>query len=386
MQRNINNEIVAAVIAVAIITLALITASLLSNSFEEEILQTPEKEVAGALTVEIMLIEQTEQVALPTSTENVLNETDKSTEVITTETYTATRTSTATASPTNIASPANTAMPTHTSTVVPPTNTAIPPSQTPLPPTNTPAPPTATPTSTASATPTEPTQVIEAQTATIEPSLTPTDIVQVTQITPTEDVVTVSAMTSVRESFNVPDVGDDCEPPSGWVEYVIQPPDTLYGIALATDSSIFTLQIANCIGEEQVIALDDVIYLPQSPILDVPIIRPIYESKNLQMIGCNMPELTITNIEAEQIVGDTLTINATIQFTDIGYYKLEVRPNAVPRYVTVYADDNLKTDETIHTMNTNLIPNGINWLRLSVVDMQGQEILYATCEIPIIVE
>ena len=381
MQRNINNEIVAAVIAVAIITLALITASLLSNSFEGEndTPLTSETEIAVASTVEVTFVEQTEQVSLATNTKEMP-----------TETHTPTPTSTATPSLTATLNPTDTpttAPP--TATVVPPsdtpalpTDTGVPPSDTPAPPTDTVIPPSQTPIPTATKLVTatltqtnEPTQIAETE---AEPTL-PT--IETVSVLPTE-----KSSSFARASFNVPDMDESCKPPNGWVEYVVQPPDTLYGIALATDSSIFALQIANCIDEEQVIALDDIVYVPQHPILQVPTIRPIYQSENLREMGCDVPELLITNIEAGQIVDSDLTVNGTIQFADIAYYKLEVRPNAVPRYITVYADDVTILDEPIHTLNTNLIPNGINWLRLSVVDMQGQAISYATCEIPIIVE
>jgi LysM repeat protein len=56
-----------------------------------------------------------------------------------------------------------------------------------------------------------------------------------------------------------------CEPPTGWVEYVVQAGDTLFQIGASFGVTVEELQDANCLGTSTVIYVGDVLYVPNVP-------------------------------------------------------------------------------------------------------------------------
>lgn len=56
-----------------------------------------------------------------------------------------------------------------------------------------------------------------------------------------------------------------CGPPSGWVIYIVQKGDTLYGIAVQSGASVAQLQWANCLGNSTTVRVGQKLYVPRLP-------------------------------------------------------------------------------------------------------------------------
>ncbi|MCB9434405.1 MAG: LysM peptidoglycan-binding domain-containing protein [Ardenticatenaceae bacterium] len=100
-----------------------------------------------------------------------------------------------------------------------------------------------------------PTRPVEAP-STIAPPPSPIPAVELTAVTP--DATTPPLPPS-------PTPSPDCVPRTDWPTYVIQPGDTLYNLARQTGSTIRDLQAANCIADPRLLAVGQVIALPQLP-------------------------------------------------------------------------------------------------------------------------
>jgi LysM repeat protein len=57
-----------------------------------------------------------------------------------------------------------------------------------------------------------------------------------------------------------------CGPPSGWDLYTVQSGDTLYSLAQATNTTVYALQAANCLGGSTFIQAGEQIWLPFIPV------------------------------------------------------------------------------------------------------------------------
>lgn len=56
-----------------------------------------------------------------------------------------------------------------------------------------------------------------------------------------------------------------CGPPPGWVIYIVQKGDTLYGIAVQSGASVAQLQWANCLGNSTAVRVGQKLYVPRLP-------------------------------------------------------------------------------------------------------------------------
>ena len=56
-----------------------------------------------------------------------------------------------------------------------------------------------------------------------------------------------------------------CGPPPGWVYYIVKPGDTLYSIGRAHGVSVAQLQTANCLGSSTTIRVGQKLYVPNVP-------------------------------------------------------------------------------------------------------------------------
>jgi hypothetical protein len=64
----------------------------------------------------------------------------------------------------------------------------------------------------------------------------------------------------------VPDQGE-CPIPQGWIEYVVQPGDSLSVLAENVGSTVEALVAANCLTDPNNLIADQPIYLPRIPIV-----------------------------------------------------------------------------------------------------------------------
>jgi len=84
-------------------------------------------------------------------------------------------------------------------------------------------------------------------------------------IPPTTPTVT---QTSLIPSDTIPPI--PCGPPSGWVQYIIQPGDTLHSLSTALGVTIQQLQLANCMGTSTILYAGSPFFVPFLPATRIP--------------------------------------------------------------------------------------------------------------------
>lgn len=247
--------------------------------------------------------------------------------------------------------------------------------------------PTATATPTATMTP-SPTA-----TATLSPSPTPTatqtptatatatSIYAITGIIPTPPPSpTISPLDSPTRTPTT------CELPTGWTTYTVLPGNTLFAIALATDSTVDELRFANCIENIDNITAGDTIFIPRDILRPVATIQSVGIRQGLAPIGCTSPLTQITSPIVLQRVNGVITLFGTATRADFQYYKIEIRPDWAEIY-NFYSDSQTPVANGILAdVNTDIFGDGLHWIRLSVVDRTAAIQPDALCEVPVIFE
>jgi len=106
------------------------------------------------------------------------------------------------------------------------------------------------------------------------PTLTFTQIVTQTNV-PTATITNTPTPTMTLENLPIPNVevldadiadiddDDECEPPEDWVEYTIQPDDTLSEIADETDTTIEEIREINCLEDQALIIAGETLFVPE---------------------------------------------------------------------------------------------------------------------------
>jgi hypothetical protein len=287
-----------------------------------------------------------------------------------TNTATATKTNTPTVTP----SPTPTKTNTPTSTFTPSNTPTFTPTKT-----NTPTPTaTFTPTNTPTFTPTR------TPTATFTPSNTPTP----TKI-PTALQSILPTTTPLNGEVFVPTrTPAVCGKPAGWSEYVVQPGNTLFSIAIAVGSTVPELRDVNCLANENRITGGDVLFVPRAPDRPVATSAPagVTPGRVINAVGCTDAQVRITSPLPFQPVRGTITLQGSANVPNFWYYKLEVRPDFATVY-NFYSDSHTPViNGSLGAIDTDVFDNGMHWIKLSVVNTGGGIAATATCDIPVIFE
>jgi LysM repeat protein len=428
MQRNVRNEIMIAIGAVLIIAFGLVFAVLLTGT-DEQGDATPTETNAPVVTLaetergDASPSEEVTEVVAQAASE-IPTETD--TEIPPSDTVEPTDTAEPTATYTLTTEPTATDIPPSNTPTLEPTNTEIPASNTPefsptprltgratraatateeeatatntRPPTNTPSPtatktprpsntpvPTATdtrrPTNTPSpsATNTRPPTITPSPTATLRPSATPTSRNAMTGIIPTPPPSPTVLPTN--QPSRTP---SNCQLPQGWTSYTVQSGNTLFAIALATNSTVAELRDANCIENIDNITTGDVIFVPRAPLRPVATFVPSGIRDGLNPIGCQTSSVIITSPISAQHLNGTFAVYGSAARSDFLYYKLEIRPDGASIYNFYMNSYNQVTNGVLGEINSELFGTGLHWVKLTMVDIHSTIPVDASCEIPVI--
>lgn len=229
----------------------------------------------------------------------------------------------------------------------------------------TPPPPTAQPTSTLM--PTTPPQPTTQPTLLPAPTLAPTDIpVPVAQPVP----------------GGQRDANGRCIIPEGWRQYVVQPGDTLFRVAVTFGSSIAAMRDANCITNVDFLPWGTIVYVPGSGGTTPSGATPAPAPTTLFAQGCTDPSTIITAPFAGQEIAGQFTISGTASLPDMSYYKIEIRPNFSEVYNFVGQSDQGVANGTLARLNSGTFGTGIHWIRLTVVDTTGN--FPTPCTVPVV--
>jgi hypothetical protein len=182
----------------------------------------------------------------------------------------------------------------------------------------------------------------------------------------------------------------DCALPDGWSIYVVDPRTTLFTIALAVDSTVEELRVANCLEDADRIRAGDSLFVPKSPVEPVATFFPSEVDiggedggTDLAPIGCDHPSVTITDPTAEQIVSESYPITGSALIEDFAYYILEIRPHGVSDYSFYARSDMPAFRSGLGHLDPTAFATGVYWLRLIVFDSSDNSPAGASCAIPI---
>lgn len=388
MQRDIGNEIIAAIVVVGVLAFALTFAIILSLS-SGTTAASPQVTTQPAVLLDLSTtpestvhISEVSQAAEPTFTLLALpgSLTATNTPAALTFAVTFTPTQEPTNTPTSSAELIHQPTPTWTSDAPPtPSNTS----------TNTAtviAGPSFTPTHTFTRRPTA--TLTPTPTRTLTPTLTST---LTATLTATPIVTSTLTATDTLDSTAV-GLRVFCITPFGWQPYAVQSGDTLSSVARATGSTVFDLQAANCLNRTATIAAGDVIYVPKLPdessqaaALDWGVSpAPVGE---LQPVGCTNPNAIISEPVTRSRLGSRFAVRGTAAGSGFSYYTLEVRSD----FVTVYIPYLIGTQPVVNGElgvidRGNVLPPGVYWIRLSVFNQVGTSSSAARCAVPVYFE
>jgi len=97
--------------------------------------------------------------------------------------------------------------------------------------------------------------------------------------------------------------------------------------------------------------------------------------------ACQNPNATITSPPMSSQVSDLIEIRGTATHPLMAYWKVEYRAEGNPNYAMLSNGDTPVTNGVLASLSTRTLPNGGYWLRLNVVQKDGN--YPAPCEIRI---
>lgn len=145
----------------------------------------------------------------------------------------------------------------------------------------------------------------------------------------------------------------------------MQAGETLFSIARRAQISLTELARANCISDPSRLSAGEVIYLPR-PISSAP---PTLSGINIR--NCGNPQQQMVNVQPDGALRGVFTITGSATHPDFQFYKIEVRAEASATWQNIITRAFPVVSGALADFNTALLPNGIYWLRLTVVDKTG---------------
>jgi LysM repeat protein len=236
---------------------------------------------------------------------------------------------------------------------------------------------TRTPTATASATPTlAPTSTATgartlAPSATFTPSPTPTPTLFVPTVLP--ELLTPNPTPIGAAALAEP----PCTPRRDWMPYTVQAGETLFSLARRAQISLAELARANCISDLSRLVVGTVIYVPRP--LSTPTASALL---GVNIRSCGDPLRRIVNIAPDSTLRGTFVIIGTAQHDDFQFYKIEIRAEGSDLWQNIITHSTPVDSGVLATFNTALLPSGLYWLRLTVVDKTGN--FPPPCEVRVI--
>lgn len=98
-------------------------------------------------------------------------------------------------------------------------------------------------------------------------------------------------------------------------------------------------------------------------------------------MGCNADQLMFTFPQPGDEVKGKITLRATVNFPDLGFFKYEYAPTGSDAWMTIAADNQNKTDSELNLWDTSLLTPGDYQIRLVVTNNLGE--VLPPCIVPI---
>lgn len=232
------------------------------------------------------------------------------------------------------------------------------------------------------------------------PTLAPTTIGDASALTPDEAAEVASptpivvqpmetkAQPATVTATNVPPTSRPtataatCQIRSGWVPYAVRSGDTLFKIGLAVGRTIDELQAGNCL-RTSALEVGQTLYLPSLPPREpqpsatpantlAPTAGPTPTNSDTDG-SCSNVYSNITSPQVGAVIGGVVNFYGTATHEDFSFYKLEFREYNTGRdqFVTFVTEYQPVSGGLLGVLDTTLIPNGMYWIRVVVVDSIG---------------
>ena len=172
--------------------------------------------------------------------------------------------------------------------------------------------------------------------------------------------------------------------PDNWIAYVIQPGNTMFGLARRFNSTVDALAEANCLADPDNITAGQILYAPPgSDIAPDDGIVPSIETTpppdsgiaqgDYGSLNCEHPSFTITNPRPGTILRGTFAIYGTAAHPDFQFYRLQISGSSTNAadFATLNVYQKPVSNGELGTVNTGAFAPGDYWLRLTVVDNTG---------------
>lgn len=204
-------------------------------------------------------------------------------------------------------------------------------------------------------------------------SIPPTKTSTITK-TPTPVVTSTGTGTSTPAS---------CSIMAGWKQYSVRSGDTLFIIGLQYGLRVDTLMKANCLTSTW-LEVGDTVYVPPVTPMPLPAVTTIDPPDPINTTAaptgtqtatdgaCTNPDSVITSPKVGAIVSGKIIIKGTASAPNFAFYKVEIRQEGSGKD---YAALSIGTEQIVNgklaDLDTSAFPNGEFWLRLVVVDVNG---------------
>lgn len=174
--------------------------------------------------------------------------------------------------------------------------------------------------------------------------------------------------------------------PRGWVLYTVQEGDTLFAIAQAMGVTVVDMLRINCLSDADSITAGMQIYVPREPANAIPTgMPPGVMSANTAV--CHDPNSAqISNPNVGQEVSGLLTIVGTANLPDFSSYRIDIRRPEAEAYEYLLSFGTPVVNGVLGQLNTELLENGLYWIRLSVVNRSSNVPFTAICSIAVYID
>ena len=178
-----------------------------------------------------------------------------------------------------------------------------------------------------------------------------------------------------------------CQIRSGWVPYTVQPGETLYSIGLRYGLTTTAIRAGSCL-ETSAIQSGQVIYVPQTPRTGTGTsVRPAFPTAappaptsgpTPTSTGgdgvCTTPDSYLSSPRVGAVLSGITQFYGTATNPAFNFYKLELRKEGASNsyeFVTFVTGSQPVVDGPLGEVDTRAFTNGEYWLRLTVVDVNG---------------
>ncbi|MCY4246853.1 MAG: LysM peptidoglycan-binding domain-containing protein, partial [Chloroflexi bacterium] len=175
-----------------------------------------------------------------------------------------------------------------------------------------------------------------------------------------------------------------CRVREDWLDYQVQPGDTLFALALQSETSLIELREGNCFTYVRGLLPAENIRLPRLPLLPAPPTPLPVADRDFAARGCNVRAAAFVNLAPLSELAGIVAVNGSADAPPGGSYRLSIKPSGHSDFALYLESGQAKQDEVLGLLNTEIFGGGLHNLRLEVLDAEGEPINAGFCEISLV--